>query len=200
MTFRQRFLSFFYPLVMLYTKYGKRGVILKNKENIKPNESFYDLSFIDNKSNAVVGVNTNHGSISMSQFKGKKILLVNTASDCAYTKQFASLQQLQDKFKDKLVVIGFPSNEFMQQEKGSDDAIEKYCKINYKVSFALATKSIVRKGENQNTVYNWLTDKNKNGWNSKQPVWNFSKYLIDEEGKLMFYFGAAVNPESIEVF
>ena len=93
----------------------------------------------------------------------------------------------------------FPANDFKEQEKGSDETIAKFCKENYGVTFLLMKKSSVINGPQQNEVFNWLTSKNKNGWNSKQPGWNFSKYLVNEEGVLVNYFATSVSPLSEEV-
>jgi len=97
------------------------------------------------------------------------------------------------------VIIGFPANDFKEQEKGSDEEIAQFCKLNYGVDFPLAKKGTVIKGNNQQRVFQWLSDKSKNGWNDKQPSWNFSKYLINEQGILMNYFDPAISPLSGEV-
>jgi glutathione peroxidase len=126
-------------------------------------------------------------------------MLVNTASDCGYTNQYTDLQELADEYKDKLVIIGFPANDFKEQEKGTDEEIAQFCKVNYGVSFPLMKKSGVIKSAQQNPVYQWLTDSAKNGWNNKPPAWNFTKYLINENGVLVNYFGSSVSPMSNEV-
>jgi len=123
-------------------------------------------------------------------------LLVNTASDCGYTDQYAGLQKLSEKFEDKLVVIGFPANDFKQQEKGTDKEILEFCKANYGVSFPLMQKSSVLHSATQNPVYKWLTDSSLNGWNNKPPSWNFTKYVVDENGVLTNYFGPSISPLS----
>ncbi|HXL59000.1 MAG TPA: glutathione peroxidase, partial [Chitinophagaceae bacterium] len=129
-------------------------------------------------------------------FKGKKVLLVNTASDCGYTGQYEELEKLYQQYKQRLIVIGFPANDFKEQEKGSDEEIAQFCTINYRITFPLMKKSIVIKSPGQNEVFQWLTDKNKNGWNDQQPVWNFSKYLVNEEGILSWYFDPSISPMS----
>jgi glutathione peroxidase len=103
------------------------------------------------------------------------------------------------KHHDKLTVIAFPANDFQEQEKGSDEQIGNFCKINFGVTFPIALKSSVVKGNDQQKVFQWLTDKTKNGWNNQSPSWNFSKYLINEEGVLMNYFDPAISPLSEEV-
>jgi glutathione peroxidase len=133
-----------------------------------------------------------------NSFKGKKLLLVNTASDCGYTNQYSDLQKLYEDFQDKLTVIAFPANDFKEQEKGSDEEISTFCKINFGVTFPIALKGPV-KGNGQQQVFQWLTDKTKNGWNNKSPSWNFCKYLVNEEGVLMNYFDPAISPLSEEI-
>ncbi|MEO7047163.1 MAG: glutathione peroxidase, partial [Ferruginibacter sp.] len=134
-----------------------------------------------------------------STLKNKKVMLVNTASDCGYTKQYDGLQELHEKFKDKVVIIGFPANDFGAQEKGSDDTIAEFCKVNFGVTFPLAKKSTVVKGAEQSEVYQWLTDEHKNGWNNTAPTWNFCKYLIDEKGNITHFFEAGVEPMGKEI-
>jgi glutathione peroxidase len=124
---------------------------------------------------------------------------VNTASDCGYSNQYNQLQELSQKYKDKLVVLGFPANDFKEQEKGSDQEIAAFCKANYGVSFPLMSKSVVIRSDQQNPVFQWLTDSSRNGWNNKQPGWNFSKYIVDEKGMLTHYFGSSVSPLSKDV-
>ena len=97
------------------------------------------------------------------------------------------------------MVLGFPANDFKEQEKGTDDEIETFCKVNFGVTFPLMKKSIVIKGTGQNEVFQWLTDAGKNGWNNQAPTWNFSKYLVNEEGVLTHYFDTSVSPLSPEV-
>ena len=109
------------------------------------------------------------------------------------------MQKLADDQKDKLLVIGFPANDFKEQEKGTDEEIAQFCKMNFGVSFPLAKKSVVIRSAQQNPVYQWLTDSTRNGWNKKPPTWNFTKYLVNEEGKLTHYFGPSVSPLSKDV-
>jgi len=184
MTVKQKILKAVYPIVAAFTKIGKRGNVTINKSNALPRKSIFELTFTDNKGNPV----------SLAGFKGKKILLVNTASNCGYTAQFDELQELFERKKDELVVIAFPSNEFGQQEKDNDHQIEQFCRINYGVTFPLAKKSVVSKNEHQDPVFQWLTTPSLNGWNSQSPDWNFSKYLVNERGILIGYYGAAISP------
>ena len=190
MTYRQKVLKAIYPAWMWYNRVtGKRSTVAGNDKPVAPPQSLYDLS-----------VQLNTGNLfRFDSLKGKKILIVNTASNCGYTDQYEDLEKLYEKYKGKLAVIGFPANDFKEQEKGTDDEIAAFCKLNYGISFPLARKSTVIKGEQQHEVYQWLTDKQKNGWNDKQPSWNFSKYLINENGELIKYFDPAVSPLSDEV-
>lgn len=137
-------------------------------------------------------------TINFSDFKGKKILIVNTASECGYTPQYEGLEKLYEKHKDKLVVVGFPSNNFGQQEPGSNEEIGAFCKKNYGVTFPMAEKTEV-KGDNMHPLYKWLTDKNQNGVLDAEVKWNFNKFLINEEGNLVAYFPSSVVPESEEI-
>jgi len=190
MTYRQKVLKAVYPAFMWFNKLtGKRSKVMHNAQASVPSKSLYDFE-----------VKLNNGErLKMESLKGKKILLVNTASDCGYTNQYDDLQKLFETNRDKLVVIGFPANDFREQEKGSDEEIAAFCKKNYGISFRLATKSSVVKGAQQNEIFKWLSDKNMNGWNDQQPTWNFSKYLVNEQGMLTNYFDPGVSPNSDEV-
>lgn len=191
MNFRQKFLKAVYPAFIAWGKLtGRKSTILTNSEN-KPagGQSFYTLA-----------AELNNGQqLDFNSFKGKKVLLVNTASDCGYTAQYDDLQKLYEQYKDKLVIVGFPANDFKEQEQGSDKDIAEFCRINFGVTFPLARKSTVVKSGEQNKVFQWLTDKNLNGWNTQPPSWNFSKYLVNEQGMLTHYFDPAVSPVSQEI-
>jgi glutathione peroxidase len=189
MTYRQKVLRAIYPAWMWYNRMtGKRSKVAGNDKPAAHAQSLYDLS---------VELNTGN-TLRFDSLKGKKILIVNTASNCGYTTQYEDLEKLSEKYKDKLAVIGFPANDF-KQEKGTDEEIATFCKLNYGINFPLAKKSIVIKGNQQNEVFKWLTDKSKNGWNEQQPSWNFSKYLVNEKGELIKYFDPAISPLSDEV-
>ncbi|MBL7760255.1 MAG: glutathione peroxidase [Sediminibacterium sp.] len=137
-------------------------------------------------------------TIDFSSFKGKKILVVNTASKCGYTPQYEALQQVYSTYKDKLVIVGFPANNFGGQEPGSDGEIQEFCKARYGVSFPLASKVSV-KGNDMAPIYKWLTSKAENGVLDAEIKWNFGKFLLDEQGKLIQYFPSNVKPDSEEI-
>ncbi|HMR18441.1 MAG TPA: glutathione peroxidase, partial [Sphingobacterium sp.] len=130
--------------------------------------------------------------VEMSQFKGKKILIVNTASKCGFTKQYKDLQALQDRYKDQLVIIGFPANNFGNQEPGSNEDIQAFCEKNYGVNFLLSEKVDV-KGDNMAPLFKYLTSQNNPDFTG-DIKWNFEKFLIDENGKLLHRYRSAVNP------
>lgn len=187
MNLRQKISKAVYPALMAVTKlFGKNSKTMNNEQGVTAPQSVYDLT-----------VTLNNGdTLALSSLRGRKLLLVNTASDCGYTNQYADLQKLYEQYKDKLVIIGFPANDFHEQEKGSDTDIARFCKLNFGVSFPLAKKSVVIKSPEQNPVFGWLTHKDKNGWNEQQPSWNFSKYLVNERGVLTHYFDPSVSPTS----
>lgn len=161
----------------------------KNVTHPALNKGFYELSI-----KSLDGKNT----INFADLKGKKILCVNTASECGYTKQYEGLQVLSEKYKGKLVVIGFPCNQFGGQEPGSTEEIGTFCKKNYGVTFPL-TEKIDVKGAKQHPVYQWLCQKSNNGLGDYEVKWNFNKFLISESGKLIAYYPSSVKPESEEL-
>ena len=132
-------------------------------------------------------------NLDLSQFKGKKILIVNTASKCGFTSQYKELEELYITYKDRLVIIGFPANNFLSQEPGTNKEIADFCEKNYGVSFPMSEKISV-KGKNMEPIYQWLTQKKQNGIKDSKVSWNFNKYLIDEEGRLIEHFGSRVKP------
>ncbi|WP_445725677.1 glutathione peroxidase [Flavobacterium sp.] len=136
--------------------------------------------------------------IDLAAFKGKKILIVNTASECGFTKQYADLQKLHEQYKDKLVIIGVPCNQFGGQEPGTLVEIQSFCQVNYGVTF-LMTEKVDVKGQNQHPIYKWLTDKELNGVENSSVSWNFEKYLLDENGNYLANFGSMVNPMSDKI-
>lgn len=177
-----------YPLRMKVSEMTGIGITIhKNTGNIKAPVNFYDL-----KMNLIAGY-----EISFERYRGKKLLIVNVASKCGYTPQYTSLEDLY-KLEDNLEVLGFPSNDFGNQEPARDKEIADFCELNFGVSFPLFQKSIVS-GTGKNPVFEWLTDKTKNGWNEIEPGWNFYKYLINEEGDLMNVASSSVEPMAIEL-
>ncbi|MBD0331261.1 MAG: glutathione peroxidase [Chitinophagaceae bacterium] len=152
--------------------------------------------------------------IDFSQFKGKKILIVNTASKCGNTPQYADLQKLYDEYKNKLVIVGFPANNFGEQEPGTNEEIGEFCKKNYGVSFPMAAKISVR-GDDIHPLFKWLVEQSKELASKVQAdntkdilykkflqdpvIWNFTKFLIDEKGNLVAVFHNKVNPMSEEL-
>ncbi len=136
---------------------------------------------------------------SFSQLKGKRILIVNTASECGYTPQYAQLQELYDTYKEKgFVVVGFPSNDFGGQEPGTNEEIGAFCQKNYGVSFPMMAKTSVL-GEGKHPVYVWLTEKKENGKQDVTVSWNFNKFLIDESGQWVAYYPSNVSPLDDEI-
>ena len=131
--------------------------------------------------------------INFADFKGKKILIVNTASECGFTPQYADLEKLSNEYKDKLVVIGFPANNFGGQEPGSNVEIGAFCQKNYGVTFPLAAKVSV-KGDDTAPIFKYLTEKELNGVKNTSILWNFTKFLVDENGKLVDSFISTTKP------
>ena len=151
-------------------------------------KSFYDFT-----------VKTIDGEeFSLADLKGKKVLVVNTASKCGHTPQYKDLELLNKAYRQKLVIIGFPANNFMNQEPGSDEEIKEFCDSKYGVTFPMMSKISV-KGNDIHPLYKWLTSKSANGVLDSSVEWNFQKYLIDENGKLVGYLKPAVKPLSDEV-
>ena len=138
------------------------------------------------------------GTIDFNDFKGKKILIVNTASKCGFTPQYEALEKIYEKYKGKLVIVGFPANNFLFQEPGNDEKIETFCKSHYGVRFPRTSKISV-KGKSMAPIYQWLTQKEHNGYEDSRVKWNFQKYLINEEGKLIAIFSPSTTPDSKEV-
>lgn len=151
--------------------------------NLTYSQSFYELSIpsIENK------------EIKMSDFKGKYILIVNVASYCGYTSQYADLQKLSQKYTNQLVVLAVPCNQFGSQEPGSEKEIKTFCESKFNVTFPMTEKVNV-KGKNQHPLYAWLTNKEQNGLDNFEVSWNFNKFLINGDGELIAYFKSGVNP------
>ncbi|WP_158849400.1 glutathione peroxidase [Algibacter sp. L1A34] len=165
-----------------------KAKLASNKSTEIKKYSIYDIAI-----NAIDGK-----SISLSEFKGKKILFVNVASKCGFTKQYKDLQMLNDKYKEELVIIGSPCNQFGQQERGDASQIQKFCELNFGVKFLL-TEKIDVKGAKQHSLYKWLTTKGLNGKMSSSVKWNFQKYLVDDNGGLIDYYYSITNPMSSKI-
>ena len=186
MTIRQQVLKLIYPLFSFFKRRTGAAKVLVNKKCILPPVDFYSLEI----------QLTNGAGFSFENLRGKKVLLVNTASDCGYTSQYKELQQLYEQSNQGLEIIAFPSNDFRDQEKGTDEEIAKFCSLNYNIKFLLARKAHVKSLPGQSPVFFWLTHAESNGWNQQLPTWNFSKYLVNEKGILTHYFDPAVSPLS----
>lgn len=145
--------------------------------------SFYDFKMKD----------INGKEVDFSQYKGKKLLLVNVASKCGYTKQYAQLQELYATHGDKILVLGFPANNFGGQEPGSNEEIKEFCDTEFGVTFPMFEKISV-KGFDKHPLYRWLSDASQNGWNNQEPSWNFCKYFVNEKGELVKFFPSSVTP------
>ncbi len=160
------------------------GLFLMMMATLNAQTNFYDFTVQD----------INGEDYPLSQFKGKKVLVVNTASKCGLTPQYEGLQDLYEKYGgDKFVIIGFPANNFFKQEPGSNEEIATFCSINYGVSFPMMSKISV-KGSDQHPLYKWLTSKKENGVEDSKVTWNFQKYMIDEEGQLVGHFSPKTKP------
>lgn len=152
-------------------------------------QSFYEL-----KSKTIDGKD-----FSFSELKGKKVMIVNTASKCGYTPQYEDLEKLYKEYKDKnLVIIGFPANNFGRQEPGSNEEIKEFCSKNYGVTFQMMQKIDV-KGDDMDPVYQWLTEQSKNGKMDSSVKWNFQKYLIDENGNIVDIAYSNEKPDSEKI-
>ena len=151
-------------------------------------DSIYDI-----KINNITGE-----PIELSDFKDKYLLFVNVASKCGFTDQYKDLQELHEKYKDDLIIVGLPCNQFGNQEPGNEEEISQFCQINYGVTFLL-TEKIEVKGNTQHPIYKWLTDKNLNGVKSSTVRWNFQKYLLDPSGNLIDYWYSTTNPLSKKI-
>lgn len=157
--------------------------------NLSAQETFYDFIVKDIDGN----------NYALSQLKGKKVMVVNVASKCGYTKQYEQLQEVYEKYGgDDFVIVGFPANDFLWQEPGTDEEIKQFCSLNYHVTFPMMSKVSV-KGSNMAPLYKWLTDKDRNGRMDSKVKWNFQKYLISADGKLEKIFLTKVVPDDPEI-
>jgi glutathione peroxidase len=135
--------------------------------------------------------------VDLSVYKGKKVVILNVASKCGYTPQYADWEKFYEANSSKVVVLGFPANNFMSQEPGSNAEIATFCQKNYGVTFPMFDKVSV-KGSDQAPIYKWLSTKELNGWNAKEPSWNFCKYVVNEKGVLTHFFASGVKPDDKE--
>ncbi|WP_211359302.1 glutathione peroxidase [Bizionia myxarmorum] len=157
----------------------------KAQSQTSATQSIYDI--------ALTGLNGD--PIQLSEFKGKHILFVNVASKCGFTGQYEDLQKLYDTYKDNLMIIGVPCNQFGSQEPGTASDIQSFCQANYGVTF-LMTEKVDVKGDNQHPLYKWLTNQSLNGSSSSTVKWNFQKYLVDGNGQLVNYYFSVTSPLS----
>lgn len=164
--------------------YAKKG---KNNTNVQPASIYaYKIESLDG------------GTIDFSKFKGKYILIVNTASKCGFTPQYKGLEKLYEAYSDKLVVVGFPSDNFKNQEFDTNEEIAAFCEKNYGVTFPL-TKKVNVKGDDTTPIYRFLTNKMENGVLDATISWNFNKFLISQEGQVLAHFDSKVKPDSEEI-
>lgn len=176
-------------LALLSSCFTGRSRNAKEIQSIKPPVSIYEFSI-----KSLDGTKT----IDLSTYKGKKMLLVNTASECGFTPQYKGLQELHDLFSDSLIIIGFPCNQFGGQEPGNSEKIQNFCTEKFHVTFQM-TEKIDVKGKDIHPIYSWLTQKSKNGSIESEVKWNFNKYLVNEDGILTNYYGSSVEPMSEEI-
>ncbi len=184
--------AFLLGMAILFTGYSFRmnKTLQRPMQNLTADST--ESSFLQFTVNGIDGQ-----PVALEQFRGRKIIVLNTASECGYTPQYADWEKFYAANKEYIVVLGFPCNDFGGQESGSAAEITTFCQKNYGVTFPMFEKVGV-KGENKALVYQWLTDPAQNGWNTQEPTWNFCKYLLDEEGKLLNFFASKVKPDSPE--
>jgi glutathione peroxidase len=167
--------------------FSDKKAILSQPKNTQAKGSFYDF-----KMKSIDGE-----TIDFSIYQGKKVILINTASACGYTPQYTDWQKFHENYGKQIVVIGFPANNFANQESGSNKEIASFCQKNYGVSFQMMEKiSVV--GADQHPLYQWLSKKDLNGWNDKAPSWNFCKYVINEKGEVTHFFASGIKPNDAE--
>ncbi|MDP2724462.1 MAG: glutathione peroxidase [Bacteroidales bacterium] len=151
--------------------------------------SFYDYTVTDIDGNP----------FALSQLKGKKVMVVNVASKCGFTPQYEQLEALYQKYKDQnFVIIGFPANNFKEQEPGTEEEIKSFCTLNYGVTFPLMSKISV-KGDDMAPLYHWLTERDLNGSSNSSVKWNFQKYLVDENGQLVEVLNPWISPDKKKI-
>ncbi len=178
--------------ILIFIILSSIGFSFFNKDKI--NLDGYSKDIYDYSINLISG-----NTINLKSYEGKKIILVNVASKCGYTPQYDGLQKLYEKYNEELEIVGVPANDFLWQEPGKNKDIQTFCKVNYGVTFPIVEKSIVKKAKGQHALFTWLTHKDLNGWNDAAPGWNFYKYLIDENGKLISVLPSKVKPFDGEI-
>ncbi|MCA4777941.1 glutathione peroxidase [Empedobacter stercoris] len=168
---------------------SKKQSIQQTTKTPQKMNKIYDYTFKD----------INDEDFNFADLKGKKILILNTASKCGYTPQYDALEKLYQEYKDQgLVVVGFPSDNFGGQEFDNNEEIANFCKLNYGVTFPLMSKSDVI-GKNQNEIFKFLTKKSLNGKSDHEVKWNFTKFLINEDGTLETAFPSKVKPDDKQI-
>lgn len=166
---------------------SKKDAVFSNTKAQDHKGSLYDFTLNDLQGNP----------IALSEYKGKPVVLINVASKCGFTPQYADWQKFHEKYGDKVAVLGFPANNFMSQEPGTDAEIGEFCQKNYGVTFKMFSKIDVV-GDNKAPLYKWLSEKELNGWNDKEPTWNFCKYVVDKEGNVTHFFASKITPDNPE--
>jgi glutathione peroxidase len=177
-----------FSIVILLSGFSYKSIAKKTDDKSASKANFYDLK----------AISIDGEEVSFEKYKGKKILIVNVATKCGYTYQYEGMQKLNDLYEGKVAVLGFPANDFLFQESGSNESIAEFCETVFGVTFDMFEK-ITTKGRKQSPVYTWLSDSNLNGWNDQKPTWNFCKYLVDENGELIAFFDSKVKPMSKEI-
>jgi glutathione peroxidase len=167
---------------------GKQVVKLKPTNSRHSGKSFFEL-----QAKTISGE-----KFDFAQLKGKKTMIVNTASNCGFTQQFTLLEDFYRIYGDKINILGFPCGDFFGQELSENSQIAQFCDREFKISFPLFEKMSLKKSA-INPVFEWLTNKDQNGWNTQKPDWNFCKYLIDEEGELMLFANSRITPTHPEI-
>ena len=167
---------------------GKQVVKVKPTKARLSSDSFFKL-----QAKTITGE-----KFDFAKLEGKKTLIVNTASKCGFTQQYSLLEDFYRIYKDKINILGFPCGDFFGQELAENSQIAQFCDREFKISFPLFEKITLKKGK-KNEVFEWLTNKEKNGWNSQEPSWNFCKYLIDEKGELMLFANSRITPTHPEI-
>ncbi|WP_406566855.1 glutathione peroxidase [Dyadobacter helix] len=166
----------------------KSATLTRPADTVAVKQTLYDF-----KVKSLVGSKT----VDLSKYKGKKVVVMNVASKCGFTKQYADWEKFYKDHGDKVVVLGFPSNDFKGQEPGSSEEIATFCSKTYGVTFPMFEKVEVI-GDNKAPLYKWLTTKDLNGWNDQVPSWNFCKYVVNEKGELTHFFASKVLPTDPE--